>query len=1188
MSKSGYEVKTVFGHAIEIKDAAERAEYLNRVCSENPDLRAQVEALLRAHQMAEGFLDKPAAQQLETFVDKSHLENDDAIVGHYKLLEKIGEGGMGVVYMADQQEPVRRRVALKIIKPGMDSRQVIARFEAERQALALMEHPNIAKVLDAGTTSAGRPFFVMELVRGIPITEYCDHSNLSVPQRLELFVSVCQAVQHAHQKGIIHRDIKPSNVLVTLHDGRPVPKIIDFGVAKATAQQLTEKTLFTNFAQMVGTPLYMSPEQAEMSGLDVDTRSDIYSLGVLLYELLTGTTPFDRKRLSQAAYDELIRIIRDEEPPRPSTRLSKFTDTLPSLAAQRRTEPARLSRMFRGDLDWITMKALEKDRTRRYETANGLARDIERYLHDEPVEAGPPGATYRLRKFARKNRMALRIGAAFLFLLIVGAVASTWQAVRATVAEHVAQANELEASRAREETRNERDNVAAANQKLHKTLGDLRHTLYASDMNRAFIFFRDGNVERVQEVLNRHRPRPGQEEIRGFEWHYLQNLCDRFQKGRLFDTKSDVDALRLSPDGKCVATACEGGSLGFWDATTGALRLSVPQVSASGLAFSADGSTLVTAGRSTEGQRLYRSTTLGVRFWDVATGNERPAGRFSKPVYEFGPVLLSSDGSTVAAATVDSKLRFWNTADGREQRTLDPFAADPQIPHAGFNMARLGPDDKTVAWQLGPTTMVWDLPTGKLTFKHIDQKRWSFALALSPDGKLLACHRGSEPHVVELWDWKAGKKLTKIEGFQAQVNALKFSRDGKLLATGDAFGTVRLLDVATYKENAVFKGHSSRIASLVFSPDGQQLYSASSEGVVRRWRIAPEPDPDTIDGDVAFYPAKVGFAVDGKSVFLDSRLKTGTPLRRDVRHWDLASRRELARFQVISHAEGLPATVSPDGNFVVFANPGDHAVTFWDVVKNHEAGKQEIEEPIAHVRFSADSRMVALAGPRRLSLWNMKTGQRQARVDASGIATMAFSPDGRILATATASNAAANGEKTIVLRDASTLAELGKLAGGAVVLGFSPDSQTLAAVEGSQTTLWNVAARRERVGLKLTQEFVLADPALANRDFSPDGTMFAVRDRLQLRIVDASTGEPLWLPSGRVGFVDQFAWSPDGRTLVTTSGPTVTLWNVATREELTTFVLPETVWRVAFGADGSLVTADGMNQIRLWRVEEPN
>ena len=329
------------------------------------------------------------------------------VIGPYKLLEQIGEGGFGVVFLAEQERPVRRRVALKIIKPGMDTRQVIARFEAERQALAMMDHPNIAKVHDAGATENGRPYFVMELVQGVPITEYCDQCNLTTRERLELFITVCQAVQHAHQKGIIHRDIKPTNVLVAMQDGRPAPKIIDFGVAKAIDQRLTEHTLTTAFAQMVGTPLYMSPEQAELSPLGVDTRSDIYSLGVLLYELLTGTTPFDKDRLHAASYDELRRIIREEEPPRPSARISTLAaDLATTVAEHRRTDARRLSRHVRGELDWIVMKCLEKDRNRRYETPNSLARDIERYLHDEPVQACPPSTVYRFRKFARRNKVA--------------------------------------------------------------------------------------------------------------------------------------------------------------------------------------------------------------------------------------------------------------------------------------------------------------------------------------------------------------------------------------------------------------------------------------------------------------------------------------------------------------------------------------------------------------------------------------------------------------------------------------------------------------------------------------------------------------------------------------------------------------------------------------------------------------
>ena len=379
------------------------------------------------------------------------------VIGRYKLLEQIGDGGMGVVFMADQQEPVRRRVALKIIKPGMDTRQVIARFEAERQALALMDHPNIARALDAGITESGRPYFVMELVRGIPITDYADENGLSIPARLQLFVDVCHAVQHAHQNGIIHRDIKPSNVLVTMHDGRGVPKVIDFGVAKAINGQLTDKTLFTNFSQMIGTPSYMSPEQAEMSGLDVDTRSDIYSLGVLLYELLTGATPFDKTRLREASYDEMRRIIREEEPLTPSAFVNTLGPVTTTLATRRKVDPRSFTRLLRGDLDWIVIKALEKERGRRYPTANELARDIERHLRDEPVGARPPSAFYRFRKFTRRNRAAIVTTTLVLAALVAGTIVSTWQAIRARQAETIADAERNEADVQRQHAEAERN-----------------------------------------------------------------------------------------------------------------------------------------------------------------------------------------------------------------------------------------------------------------------------------------------------------------------------------------------------------------------------------------------------------------------------------------------------------------------------------------------------------------------------------------------------------------------------------------------------------------------------------------------------------------------------------------------------------------------------------------------------------
>ena len=528
------EKERLFNAAAELTDPARRAAFLDAACGEDPALRAELEDLLRHDEAAGSFLQKPALASVEarppgpaagdTPTDAAGpwgapaggepaatigspgmggdvrgpaptAEGPGRRVGPYKLLQQIGEGGMGVVYFAEQEHPVRRKVALKIIKPGMDTAQVVARFEAERQALALMAHPNIARVHDAGTTADGRPFFVMELVKGIPITEYCDAHRLDLNTRLALFRQVCSAVQHAHQKGIIHRDLKPSNILVESHDDKPVPKVIDFGLAKATSgMRLTEQSLFTAFGSVAGTPLYMAPEQASWSALDIDTRADIYAMGVILYELLTGTTPITRESMRQAAIDEMLRAIREVEPPTPSSRITT-SETLPTLAANRAVEPARLSRLIRGDLDWIVMKALAKERERRYASAIGLADDLERFLGHEPVSAGPPTAAYRLRKFIRRNRVQVTAVALVLLTLVLGVVGTTLGliearrqeriAVAAAQAKEEAQRAEAEQRQIADEQRTKVEKRAAQVTKMNDILGSIFRDLDPENAARA-------------------------------------------------------------------------------------------------------------------------------------------------------------------------------------------------------------------------------------------------------------------------------------------------------------------------------------------------------------------------------------------------------------------------------------------------------------------------------------------------------------------------------------------------------------------------------------------------------------------------------------------------------------------------------------------------------------------------------
>jgi WD40 repeat protein/serine/threonine protein kinase len=690
-----------------------RAAYLDRACGTDAALRQRVEVLLDAHERAGSFLRQPAAAGL-TDAYRPISEGPGTVIGPYKLLQQIGEGGFGVVYMAEQQEPVRRKVAFKIIKPGMDSREVIARFESERQALALMDHPNVAHVFDAGSTASGRPYFVMELVRGVPITEFCDKNHLPARERLELFGAVCHAVQHAHQKGIIHRDIKPTNILVTLHDGKPVPKVIDFGVAKATSQQLTQRTLFTAYGQMVGTPAYMSPEQAEMSGLDIDTRSDIYSLGVLLYELLTGTTPLESQRLREAGYAEMQRLIREEEPPRPSTRLTSLGGAATVLAGNRGTDVKRLAQMLRGDLDWIVMKALEKDRNRRYETPTAFAADVDRFLREEAILARPPSALYRLRKLARRNRATVLTAAALLILLLAGIAGTSLGLVWAVRAEHEARHDASRARDAEESVARERDGAVQARAEVERVAaqGESRRLTLESLAVRPTnpglaLLLAVAGAERWPARYAPHNNAllGALLECREERTFFAPPLPAR--SGRT--GRPAFLGLQVTADGR-RAVAVSGPlsrpnldlefhrhitwSVSVYDLQTGQVTatLGIPGAWIGTMCISPDGRLLAAAPcygvlrRTTDGHAVVY-TNRAVRLWDLQTGKEIRVltGHTDRVV----SLQFDARGERLLSASWDGTARIWDVASGKMLHVL----SDGKL---SLELAQFSPDGRRV------------------------------------------------------------------------------------------------------------------------------------------------------------------------------------------------------------------------------------------------------------------------------------------------------------------------------------------------------------------------------------------------------------------------------------------------------------------------------------------------------------
>jgi len=1106
--------RELFLKALETRDPAERRAFLDAQCAQSDAdaaLRASVEELL-AHHHEDGFLEESPAGRVFAIEDPARApeppgeEMMSARIGRYKLLQKIGEGGCGVVYMAEQEEPVRRRVALKVIKLGMDTRSVIARFEAERQALAMMDHPNIAKVLEAGATEAGRPYFVMELVRGVRITEHCDQHHLATRDRLELFSEVCQAIQHLHQKGIIHRDIKPSNILVTLHDGIAVPKVIDFGIAKATTdQRLTDKTLFTALDQFVGTPAYMSPEQAEMSGLDIDTRSDIYSLGVLLYEILTGKTPFDSQELASQGLDAMRRTIREQEPVQPSTRLSAMLEAeLTTTAKNRQSEPMNLIHLLRRDVDWIVMKCLEKDRARRYETANGLASDIQRHLNNEAVLARPPNAAYRFQKLVWRNKLAFCAAATVFAVLLLGVATTIWQAVRATRAG----ANEAVQRRLAETQRN----AAVEQRKL-------------ADMELALQAWEEGDIERAQGLIELSRPAPGHPH--GFEWRFLKKLCQdqsietfgrpghtyrsvqffardsllfndtntltvqdlaRRHEQLLLEDRDGISRPTFCPENTNVlATVTDQSRIKIWDAAARRLRVELeghPHFPITALAFSPDGQWLASA-----------SQDKTVKLWHLPS-NGPATGRtvYQYPSWAFS-VLFAHDGSQLFSSGIDTVIRTWDAATGSE--------------------------------------------VGKPFEGHTDS---IYGLALSPDGQRLAS--GGTEHIIFIWDVNSRQRITRLFGHSGGIRALSFSPDGTMLASGGYDQMIRLWDLSNEKPTALFRGHHDQVTWLSLSADGELLLSQGQSGLIKLWRVTPGLEGNVLT-DRAGGQSDVALSPDGRF------LASVTEQVHAVNLWDLNTR---SRTILTGHSNSvMSAAFSPDGK-ILATGSHDETIKLWDVSDRKEAATLTNGFPVGSLAFAPDGRTLIAGGSplhilvqdrAGLQFWDVPSRRATGTIagDASDIVKIALSGDGILLATA-------HRKVGVSLWDAQTRRLLKRFDsdGEVMSLAFSPTEPLLAAGDWDGDIVFFNTSTLAKLGTSLKAHTFGAN-GLA---FSPDGQTLASYG-------DGGGGVKLWNVAtrrmaltlkGHLAWVSGIAFSRDGNLMASSSmDSTVRLWPAATLEE---------------------------------------
>jgi WD40 repeat protein/serine/threonine protein kinase len=1169
--------ETVFAEARSKPYPAERDEFLKQVCRDDAELRARVEALLEADKAHDSLLDEPLVPQDETAELPATFEKPGDQIGDYKLLQQIGEGGFGVVFMAEQQRPVVRRVALKIIKPGMDSREVIARFEAERQALAMMDHPNIAKVLGAGATSRGRPYFVMELVRGIRITQFCDDQQLTPKERLELFIPVCHAIQHAHQKGIIHRDIKPSNVLVSLYDGRPVPKVIDFGVAKAIQQRLTEKTMFTQFGQVIGTLEYMSPEQAEMNELDIDTRADIYSLGAVLYELLTGTPPFERKRLRSGAFDQVLRIIREEEPPRPSLRLST-SENLPTISAQRKMEPARLSRLVRGELDWIVMKALDKQRSRRYETANGLAMDIGRHLYNEAILARPPSTAYRLRKAFQRNKVAFTTAAIVAMALLTGITVSTWQAIEARRARDAGQVERLAALTQRNNAQAalkeaQRARAAEKQERLRAVAGEAtaQRLLYAANMTLIQRAWNDTNVELVRQLLEESADYAD----RGFEWYYWQRQMHQEAK-TLRGHTSGIHTVAFSPDGRRIVTAADD-SAKVWDALTGneliTLRGHTGPITS--VAVSPDWQKFVTG-----------SADQTAKVWDAANGEVLATLKGHGNTIHFVAFLGNSE-QVVTTSQLDRTTRIWNATTGELISTIQGDSGSLSI-----GPVALSPDSQRIAMVSGirdQTVKLHDIATGEvlLTLQggHTASASVS-SVAFSPDSHTIVTASGDG--VFKVWDAVSGQELVNFTS-QAPAWVIAFSADGQCLVTGGLEKTALIWDAVSGKQLATLPGHSGQVRFAAFSQDGQRLLTCGGQEI-KVWDVATAKELHVLKGQIgSIYSA--AFSPDGRRIVSGSDDQT-------AKVWDLTSNNEVRI--VPDFGKETVYRLSTDGQRIVASRFQPMAKTWmakiWDVTTGKELlTLDDNSGPIYTVAFSSDRKTIVTSGYRNpAKVWDATSGKElfTLRGHTDAILPVAISPNGQRIATASV-------DQTAKVWDAATGKELITLEGHTApvwLVAFSPDGKKIVTGSHDHTAkIWDAATGKVLFTLKGHTGSIIE---LA---FSPDGKKIVTGSADQsAKVWDVATGNELLTLKGHSAYVAWLAFSRDGQRIVTGSyDQTAKVWDAISGKELLTLqgywgfsppaIHPDGQRIVAVSEDRGKVTiweAATPQQVAAWRQED--